>query len=239
MKRILGIPKLRDEPAESISNEHVDDGSDNEEQDGAAVVDLANTSSSSADTAMEATSDQPIAAIRTEPQSEMVVNDKRTVECGRSAPRLINLSTPSTRTDDVGVKRTRSLGATGNEQEQPASKKPLQVDNESSAPYISIRRDPARQREIEDEVMQSCQSITWPRGPLPKNIDHWFYDLRTVFEPPERLVSESRLIVLAWKKALGQGYFPFTGDIVGWQVRNLEHAVRQGQEHRLLGFKGM
>jgi hypothetical protein len=97
--------------------------SDDEEQDAATTVDLANTSSSSDDTAIDATSDQPTATIGTEPQPKMAVNEKRAVESSRSVPSLISLSTPSTRADDVRTKRTRSHGTTANEQEQPASKK--------------------------------------------------------------------------------------------------------------------
>ncbi len=76
LKKILGIPKLREEPRVSIADEHADDDSDDGGQD-ATAVNLANTSSSSADTTMETNSDQPTATIETEPQPEIVVSDKR------------------------------------------------------------------------------------------------------------------------------------------------------------------
>ncbi len=50
--------------------------------------------------------------------------------------------------------------------------------------------------------------ILWARTPRLEEVDHWFYDLRDAgTEPPERLIQESRKMVLAWKTALGQRYF--------------------------------
>ena len=126
------------------------------------------------------------------------------------------LSTSGARADEINGKKARLFGTVVIEREQPAIKKPSQNDsgncmnvlynlNHAGSP---IQKDPARQKEIEKEVVRSCQSISsWP---LLKEINHWFYDLRTVYEPPERLVSESKLIVLAWKKVQGRVYFPYT-----------------------------
>jgi hypothetical protein len=107
-------------------------------------------------------------------------------------------------------------------------------------------RNQDKEKEVEEEVRRSCQNIQWTRGPLPKNMDHWFYDLRgagTV--PPESLVSASRTIVLRWKGALGEHYFPFE-NFAGGSVLNLENAHRtfkaltnKGSAHLWLGFQGL
>jgi chromosome segregation ATPase len=75
LKKILGIPDVLKEPAVSTSDEHVNDGSEDSEQDASTVVDLANTSFSSADTAMEITSDQLTPVVGAEPRSEMTVRE--------------------------------------------------------------------------------------------------------------------------------------------------------------------
>jgi hypothetical protein len=87
-------------------------------------------------------------------------------------------------------------------------------------------RDQDKEKEIEDEVKRSCQSIQWTRGPLPKDIDHWFYDFRAAGTiPPASLVTASRVMVLRWKNALGGDYFPYRQS-AGGSVTNLEHAHR-------------
>jgi hypothetical protein len=133
------MPKLRAEPMVNVSADDESDDSDDGEQAATTTINFAKSSSSLADTTMEINSDQPTVTIsEAEPQAEMIANGKRAVEGNRPAPRLISLSSSSARTDDVGVKRTRSLGTTSNEQGQPAPKKPTQVDNESGAPYVTV-----------------------------------------------------------------------------------------------------
>ncbi len=145
--------------------------------------------------------------------------------------RLITLSTLSNKKEDTVGKRTRSLGTAANE---PAHKKPPQNSlasdpNSEPAQDTSLAtrgRDQDREKEIEDEVRRSCQNIQWTRGSLPKNIDHWFYDLRNAGTvPPASLVAASRTMVLKWKNALGEDYFPFQ-NFAGGSVLSLEHAHR-------------
>jgi hypothetical protein len=63
--------------------------------------------------------------------------------------------------------------------------------------------------------------------PLPKNIDHWFYDLRNAGNvPPASLVAAPRAMVLRWKAALGGNYFPLSSQNAGGMVPNIEHAHR-------------
>jgi hypothetical protein len=83
-----------------------------------------------------------------------------------------------------------------------------------------------KEEAIQEEVTKSAQNVRWVKGPLPTNIDHWFYDLRNAgTEPPLSLVSASRNMVLKWKAALGQCYFPLSRD-AGASVVRLEHAHR-------------
>ena len=126
-------------------------------------------------------------------------------------------------------KRTRSLGTAANE---PAQKKPPQNSLTPLSERVSLSseqltsRDLDKEKEIEEEVKRSCQNIQWTRGPLPKNIDHWFYDLRTAGTvPPASLVAASRAMVIRWKNALGKDYFPYH-NTAGGAVMNLEHAHR-------------
>jgi hypothetical protein len=147
-------------------------------------------------------------------------------------PRLITLSTLGSKNEDTAGKRTRSLGTTAKE---PAHKKPSQ-NSPAPVPTSEPSRDELmvprtrdyqdREKEIENEVKRSCQNIQWTRGPLPKNIDHWFYDLRAAGTiPPASLVAASRAMVLRWKNALGGDYFPYRHS-AGGSVTNLEHAHR-------------
>jgi hypothetical protein len=147
-------------------------------------------------------------------------------------PKLITLSNLSNKKEDtIGNKRTRSLGTAANE---PAQKKPpqnsLASDHSSeptrdASPVIRVRNQ-HREKEIEDEVKRSCQNIQWTHGQLPKNIDHWFYDLRNAGTiPPASLVAASRAMVLRWKNALGDDYFPYLHS-AGGSVMSLEHAHR-------------
>jgi hypothetical protein len=148
-------------------------------------------------------------------------------------PRLITLSTLGNKNEDTVGKRTRSMGTMANE---PAQKKPtpqnsLASNHTSSEPFQSKvqdfrTRDQGREKEVEDKVRRSCQNIQWVRGPLPNNIDHWFYDLRDAGTvPPASLIAASRMMVLAWKNAQGWNYFPFKR-IAGGMVLRIEHAHR-------------
>ena len=126
-------------------------------------------------------------------------------------------------------KRTRSLGTVANE---PAQKKPPQnclASLSERAPLLleqPFTRNQDKEKEIEEEVKKSCQNIQWTRGPLPKNVDHWFYDLRTAGTvPPASLVAASRAMVLRWKNALGNDYIPYRHS-AGGSVMGLEHAHR-------------
>jgi hypothetical protein len=146
-------------------------------------------------------------------------------------PRLITLSTLGNKNEDTVGKRARSMGTMFNE---PAQKKPPQNSlafDHASEPaqdtLLTIRtRNQDKEKEIEEEVRRSCQNIQWTRGSLPRNIDHWFYDLRNAGTvPPASLVAASRLMVLAWKKAQGRSYFPFR-QTSGGMVLRVEHAHR-------------
>ncbi len=144
-------------------------------------------------------------------------------------PKLITLSTLGNKNGDHPVKRTRSLGTVANE---PAQKKPPQNSLAPPSERVPISKEPPqprnqdKEKEVEEEVKKSCQNIQWTRGPLPKNIDHWFYDLRTAgTTPPASLVAASRVMVLNWKNALGGNYFPYL-HAAGGSVLSLEHAHR-------------
>jgi hypothetical protein len=115
---------------------------------------------------------------------------------------------------------------------EPAQKKPPQnsLASDRNAEHVQDAprtRNQDREKEIEEEAKRSCQNIRWTRGPLPKNINHWFYDLRNAGTvPPASLVAASRAMVLRWKSALGNNYFPFHSHNAGGMVLNLEHAHR-------------
>jgi hypothetical protein len=88
------------------------------------------------------------------------------------------------------------------------------------------KRNQEKEEAIQEEVRRSAQNVRWTKGPLPSNIDHWFYDLRQAgTEPPASLVAASRNMVLKWKRALGQAYFPLSEHASG-SVMRLEHAHR-------------
>jgi hypothetical protein len=121
---------------------------------------------------------------------------------------LITLSTLDDKTKDTMGKRARSLGTATSE---PSPKKPSQNSQALTWTNPEHGRNQDREKEIEEEVKRSSQSIEWTRGPLPKNIDHWFYDLRNAGNvPPASLVAASRAMVLKWKAALGREYFPLS-----------------------------
>ncbi len=141
-------------------------------------------------------------------------------------PKLITLSNLGSTKGDTMGKRTRSLGTVANE---PAQKKPPQnglASPSERAPLLSEQlkaRNHDKEQEVEEEVKRLCQNIQWTR---PKNIDHWFYDLRTAGTiPPASLVAASRAMVIKWKNALGGDYFPYR-NTAGGAVMSLEHAHR-------------
>ncbi len=87
-------------------------------------------------------------------------------------------------------------------------------------------RNQEREEAIQEEVRRLGQTVRWTKGPLPSNIDHWFYDLRQAgTEPPASLVAASRNMVLKRKRALGRAYFPLS-EHAGGLVMRLEHAHR-------------
>ena len=87
-------------------------------------------------------------------------------------------------------------------------------------------RNQEKEEAIQEEVRKSAQNVRWVKGPVPSNIDHWFYDLRNSgTEPPASLIAASRNMVLKWKAALGRSYFPLK-EIAGGSVLRLEHAHR-------------
>jgi hypothetical protein len=133
--------------------------------------------------------------------------------------KLITLSSLGGKRDDSVNKRTRSSAAHSSDQEQPASKRPPQNIEPSSGRA-------AREEATQKEVKKSSQNVRWEKGPLPTSVDHWFYDLRQVGnEPPASLVAASRNMVVKWKKALGERYFPLS-EHAGGMVMAVERAHR-------------
>jgi hypothetical protein len=89
-----------------------------------------------------------------------------------------------------------------------------------------IGRNQEKEEAVQKEVLNSAQNVQWVKGPLPVNIDHWFYDLRNIVTgPPASLVAASRKMVLRWKAALGPSYFPLSRN-AGGSVLRVEHAHR-------------
>ena len=87
-------------------------------------------------------------------------------------------------------------------------------------------RNQDKKEQIQEEVRRSAQNVRWPKGAVPSNVDHWFYDLRQAGTvPPLSLVDASRRMVLKWKSALGQSYFPLSEN-AGGSIISLEHAHR-------------
>jgi hypothetical protein len=77
---------------------------------------------------------------------------------------------------------------------------------------------------VQEEVRRSSQNVRWKKGPLPADVDHWFYDFRSIGnEPPASLVAGSRNMVNAWKAALGQNYYPLR-EHSGGTIMMLEQA---------------
>jgi hypothetical protein len=129
--------------------------------------------------------------------------------------KLIPLSSLGGKRDDAVNKRTRSSAAHSSDQEQPSNKRPPQnVGSAWSFEFSSERRS----RKLEKEDMR------WIKGPVPADVDHWFYDLRSIGnEPPASLIAGSRNMVNAGKAALGQNYYPLRAHS-GRAVMMLEQA---------------
>ncbi len=172
-------------------------------QNSVEPVDLSVSPTEPGDTVMETSTTPVIKLSFKEIISSVQKQNKTTKNIGGSAgtseqptpPRLITLiSNLGNKNEDTMGKRTRSLGTAANE---PAHKKPPQkslAPGPNSEPpreeSLAIRtRNQDKEKEVEDEVKKSCQNIQWTRGPLPKNIDHWFYDLRNAGTVP--ITSES------------------------------------------------
>jgi hypothetical protein len=175
------------------------------------------------------------------------VSTKAKTDLVPSHRKMITLSSLGTKRDDSANKRTRTALEPTNDQEQPVSKKPPQnsdqeqpvskkpPQNNDPTPNRQVSsevapkrrsRNPEKEEAIEEEVRRSAQNVRWTKGPLPSNIDHWFYDLRDAGTvPPPSLVAASRNMVLAWKAALGRQYFPYSAH-AGGSVLSLEHAHR-------------
>jgi hypothetical protein len=169
--------------------------------------------------------------------------------------KLLTLSSLSNKKGDSDNKRTRSSAEQLSDQEQPSNKRPPSAisvvvheaqtmmlearelptaEARSSAALGAARhvtsagnvRNQEREEAIQEEVRKSAQNVRWVKGPLPANVDHWFYDLRNVVtEPPASLVAASRKMVLRWKAALGRRYYPLSEN-AGGSVLRVEHAHR-------------
>ena len=133
--------------------------------------------------------------------------------------KLLTLS--SSKKGDSDNKRTRSSAEQSSDKEQPSNKKA--VHHTTSAGGV---RNQEKEEAIQEEVRKSAQNVRWIKGPIPANLDQWFYDLRNSgTEPPASLVASSRKMVIKWKTALGGGYFPFSPS-AGGSIMGLEHAYR-------------
>ncbi len=169
--------------------------------------------------------------------------------------KLLTLSSLSNKKGDSDNKRTRSSAEQLSDKEQPSNKRPpsamsvtintaqnmmLAAREHSTAEAWSdaarnavhhptsagIARNQEKEEAIQEEVRNSAQNVRWVRGPVPANVDHWFYDLRNAgTEPPASLIAASRKMVLKWKAALGRGYFPLSESAGGSALR-VEYAHR-------------
>ncbi len=125
----------------------------------------------------------------------------------------------SNKKGDSDNKRTRSSAEQLSDQEQPSNKRlpsAMSVvvhdaqnmmlearelptaEARSSAMRSAVRhvtsagnvRNQEKEEAIQEEVRKSAQNVLWVRGPVPSNIDHWFYDLRNAgTEPPASLIA--------------------------------------------------
>ena len=151
---------------------------------------------------------------------EAEAEDKTTAP---SPARMISLATAASKPEEVNGKRSRSQGNVVADKEQPSAKRPSQMSSALEQQPARRGRNPEREREIENEVLQSYQRIKWTHG---YDQDHWFCDLRNVYKPPEQLVAASRRQVLAWKEALGKAYYPLRSNPLVSIVEMIENALK-------------
>jgi hypothetical protein len=235
------VDECADQPCPSSeANQNKDGTPMDNDQLPAMHIDLTTSPTESRDIAMETTAEPAVKLTFQEVlasasnKRNLDNDDERAAKESATAtpPKLISLFTLSSRRDDVVGKRARPTDAPASEPTPPANKKPPRLDQSldslagmTMAERAQTRntRNQEREKWVEEEVRKVCQGIQWTRGPLPRNIDHWFYDLRNAgTEPPDSLVGASRLMVLAWKKALGRSYIPSAGRM----VMSIEHAHR-------------
>jgi hypothetical protein len=170
--------------------------------------------------------------------TDMGVGGGASTSAPTPTPKLISL-TAGSRAEDANGKRLRATGPTPQDQEQPASKRPLSQKDDSpredrSRLPVTLRLDRQErqelEKEIENEVKRSCSAIAWTRVTRFEDVDHWFYDLRDAgTEPPDLLVQQSRKMVLTWKAALGKRYHPLQHG-AGSTIMPLEHAYKSFKE---------
>jgi hypothetical protein len=162
-----------------------------------------------------------------QPSPDVIMDGPSGTENTSALRKLIPLSSLGGKRDDAVNKRTRSSAAHSSDQEQPSNKRPPQNGESSwSLESSSERRRRRLEKEemVQEEVRRSSQNVRWIKGPVPADVDHWFYDLRSIGnEPPASLVAGSRNMVSAWKAALGQNYYPLRAHS-GRAVMMLEQA---------------
>jgi hypothetical protein len=159
-------------------------------------------------------------------------------EAAPAPTKLLILS--SNKKGDSDNKRTRFAAEQSSVQEQRSNKRSPSggelstTSSRSDAARSTVQhvasagggRNQEKEEAIQEEVRNSAVAVRWVKGPLPANLDHWFYDLRdSGTEPPASLISASREMVIRWKTALGRGYFPLT-EHAGGMVMRVEHAHR-------------
>ncbi len=201
-----------------------------------------------ADQNMETSPD--LGAPRTDPKK----TDKG-IDAAPAPTKLLTLSSLSNKKGDSDNKRTRSSAEQLSDKEQRSNKRPpsamsvtintaqnmmLAACEHSTAEARSdairnavhyttsagIARNQEKEEAIQEEVRNSAQNVRWVRGPVPANVDHWFYDPRNAgTEPSASLIAASRKMVLKWKAALGRGYFPLSESAGGSALR-VEYAHR-------------
>jgi len=162
-----------------------------------------------------------------QPSPDVIMDGSSGTENTPTLRKLITLSSLSGKKDDAANKRTRSSASHSSDQEQPSLKRPPQNAGSSSRHESSTERrarNLEREEFVQEEVRRSSQDVRWKKGPLPADVDHWFYDFRSIGnEPPASLVAASRNMVKAWKAALGQNYYPLR-EHSGGTVMMLEQA---------------
>jgi hypothetical protein len=170
--------------------------------------------------------------------SDAIMTTSSGTEAAPAPTKLLILS--SNKKGDSDNKRTRFAAEQSSVQEQRSNKRSPSggelstTSSRSDAARSTVQhvasagggRNQEKEEAIQEEVRNSAVAVRWVKGPLPANLDHWFYDLRdSGTEPPASLISASREMVIRWKTALGRGYFPLT-EHAGGMVMRVEHAHR-------------